>query len=271
MVLIITDFEFYRIANYIRLNFGVNLIHKRPLVEKKLEDILMKNNYKSVNQFMNEVEADKSKNLDEIIISSLFTNHTFFMRDEIHFDLLKEVVLPKLVKIGNENESIRIWSAATSSGEESYTIQMVVKDYLEEENIPCEIQVLGTDISEYLLKKAKMGDYTKEQIDKVPDEWKQKYFTKKINGDYKINDRMKKEILFQKFNLLSPFSFEKKFHVIFIRNVLIYFDCGIVDSIVEKVADQLMISGYLFIGTTETIEINSNKLLLIQPSVYRRI
>lgn len=271
MVLIITDLEFYRIANYIRLNFGVNLIHKRPLVEKRLEEILGKKNYTSVNDFMNEVETDKSKNLDEILIGSLFTNHTFFMRDEIHFNLLKEVILPKFIKNSNQNESIRIWSAATSSGQEAYTIQMVAKDYLEEENIFCEIQVLGTDISDYMLKKAKMGDYTKEQMDKVPDEWKRKYFTKKINGDYKINDGMKNEIIFKEFNLLSPFSFEKKFHVIFLRNVLIYFECGIVDLIVEKVADQLMIGGYLFIGTTEMIEINSNKFLLIQPSVYRRI
>lgn len=262
-----TDIEFFRIVNYIRLNFGINLISKRTLIEKRLEEILLCNNYKNYDEFMNSVENDRSNKLNNILISALVTNHTYFMREELHFELLKQVILPKILKKENR---IRIWSAATSSGQEAYSIEMILKDYLEDVN-EFQIEVLGTDISESMLKIATAGEYTKEQIEPLPESWRRKYFTKKINGDYKINEYIKNDITFKKLNLMSKIEFENKFNIIFLRNVLIYFDSGIVDEIVDKVANNLKIGGYLFIGSTETVEINSSKLEYIQPSIYRRI
>lgn len=266
-----TDIEFFRIVNYIRTNFGVNLINKRTLIEKRLEGILLENNFNNFNELMNLVENDRSDKLNNVLIEVLVTNHTFFMREELHFELLKTVILPKLLKNNKEENSIRIWSAATSSGQEAYSIEMVIKDFIEEENMACSIEILGTDISNAMLKIAENGEYTKEQMDFVTDEWKSKYFTKKINGDYKINNYIKNDVVFKKINLMSPFEFENKYHIIFLRNVLIYFESGIVNEVVEKVADNLMIGGYLFIGMTEIIEITSTKLVNVQPSVYRRI
>jgi chemotaxis protein methyltransferase CheR len=263
--------DFFRIVNYIRINYGVNLINKRTLIEKRLESIILDNNFSDFNEFMNAVESDDNDKLNTILIGALVTNHTFFMREELHFEMLKKIVLPKLLKGNQEKDSIRIWSAATSSGQEAYTIEMILKDFLEIEQITCNIEILGTDISDTMLEIAENGEYSKEQMDFVCDEWKRKYFTKKINGDYKINDSMKKDVVFEKLNLMSKFEFSNKFHIIFLRNTLIYFESGIITEVVDKVANNLMIGGYLFIGVTETIEISSTKLVNVQPSVYRRI
>lgn len=263
-----TDIEFFRILNYIRINFGINLISKRTFIENRLESVLSHYKFKSYEELINAVENDKSNEMSNKLIGALVTNHTYFMREELHFELLKQVVFPKLFKM---DETIRIWSAAVSSGQEAYSIEMIFKDLLEEKREKCNIEVLGTDISDAMLQIAASGEYTNEEMDMVSDEWKRKYFTKKINGIYKINDSIKNDIIFKKINLMSAFEFDKKFHIIFLRNILIYFNQQTVDDVVEKIADNLMIGGYLFIGTTETVDISSDKLLLIQPSVYRRI
>lgn len=263
-----TDKEFFRVVNYIRINFGVNLIHKRALIEKRLMDVLSDNNFKSFDELMNSVEKDKSNKFIDILIGALVTNHTYFMREAIHFKLLEEVVFPKLL---NNNSEIRIWSAAASSGQEAYSIEMLLKDFLEDEKKTCSIEVVGTDISDAMLQIALAGEYTKEQVDSVSDSWKNKFFTKKINGDYKVNNCIKEDVTFKKLNLMSPFEFEKKFHIIFLRNVLSYFDSGIVNQVVEKVVNNLEVGGYLFIGSTESIDIKSDKLAHLQPSLYRRI
>jgi chemotaxis protein methyltransferase CheR len=263
-----TDVEFFRIVNYIRINFGINLINKRTFIEKRLEPILTQYNFKSFEELMITVENDKSNEFNNKLIGALVTNHTYFMREELHFELLKQVIFPKLFKM---DDTIRIWSAAASSGQEAYSIEMIFRDLQDEMQKRCNIEVLGTDISIEMLQIAVNGEYTKEEMEMVSDEWKRKYFTKKINEDYRINDVIKKDVVFKKLNLMSPLEFEKKFHIIFLRNILSYFNQQTVNEVVEKVANNLMIGGYLFIGTTETINICSDKLLFIQPSVYRRI
>ncbi len=266
-----TDIEFYRIVNYIRINFGINLMNKRSLIERRLEDMLCKFNFKNIDDLINSVENDGSDNFNNILIEALVTTHTFFMREELHFELLKKVILPKMLKNDIEEKSIRIWSAAASSGQEAYTIEMIIKDFIEDEKVDFDIEILGTDISDAMLNIASAGEYTKEQMEFVCDEWKRKYFTKKINGDYRINDYIKNEVSFKKINLLSTFQFENKYHIIFLRNILIYFESGIMNEVVDKVANNLIEGGYLFIGTTEEIEISSTMLIVVLPSVYRRI
>ncbi|MFA9378137.1 MAG: protein-glutamate O-methyltransferase CheR [Lachnotalea sp.] len=266
--MITTDLEFFRIVNYVRKNFGINLISKRTLINKRLETILLNYNYQNVEEFMNAVELDKNQKLADILISALVTNYTYFMRERPHYELLTKVIFPKILM--NKN-SIRIWSAATSSGQEAYSLAMALKEYMEEKDIIHNMEVFGTDISELMLNIAIEGEYTKEQTEYVSDVWKRKYFTKKINGDYKVNSHIKKCIRFEKLNLMSKFEYENKFNIIFLRNVLIYFDSGLVDDIVDKMANSLVSGGYLFIGIKEIIDINSTKLEYIQPSIYRKI
>lgn len=265
-----TDKEFFRIVNYIRQKYGINFISKRNLVEKRLEKFLLDYNYDNYDNFMDYVENNDDK-INNLFISSLVTNHTFFLREKLHFELLNQVILPNIYKRNKKAKKIKIWSAATSSGQEAYSLIMVIMDFLKEEADKWDIKITGTDISEKMLNKAILGEYTKKEIESVKPDWKKKYFTTKISGDYKINDKIKSKVVFEKLNLIENFNFNEKFQIIFLRNVLIYFECGIVNQVVDKVIDYLEEGGYLFIGLTETIDIKSSKLLFVQPSVYRKI
>lgn len=122
-----------------------------------------------------------------------------------------------------------------------------------------------------MIKKAREGIYTKDEMKQVPEQWLHPYFIAQNNNCYKINDACRQKAHFSYLNLASDFEFDKLYQVIFLRNVLIYFEDGLINQIVDKAANYLETGGYLFIGLTETVEINSNKLICVQPSVYRKI
>lgn len=258
-------------ANIIKQDYGVDLNQKRALVEERLDKILYSCNCKDLNQLLDVIEERKEEHINSKVIGLLVTNYTYFLRESLHFELLNKVILPKLYGNGNKKKGIRVWSAATSSGQEAYSILMVILRYLKEEANEWNIEVIGTDVSQVMIKKASSGIYKKDEIDNIPAEWLPHYFTTCMDGNYKIKDSLKDKIKFEVINLRSDFNFDKLFQVIFLRNVLIYFEGGLIEQIVDKVADFLEVGGYLFIGLLETIEIKSSKLICIQPSVYRKI
>lgn len=266
-----TDKEFYRIVNYIKGRYGVNLIEKRNLIEGRLENYLAVNGYRSYDEFMDRVESDMSQKYSNELISMLTTNHTFFLREPEHFEFFKEVVLPEWSKKEEKKKELRIWSAASSTGEEPYTLAMILKSFFELSGNSWDTRVLATDISMKVLEKAAQGEYAKEQVDTLPENWKRRYFIKKINGDYKVNQILRKEVIFRQFNLMGEYKFKGKFHAIFLRNVLIYFDNKTKDEVILKMVDCLEHGGYLFIGTTESIDVTAKNLKYIRPSVYKKI
>ncbi|MBA4688346.1 MAG: protein-glutamate O-methyltransferase CheR [Candidatus Galacturonibacter soehngenii] len=263
--------DFYRITSFIKQNYGVDLNQKRTVVEESLDKILLNCNFTDLDQLLNVLEKKNDEIINSKVIGLLLTNYTYFLREPSHFEILSEVILPKIYNNGNKKKGIRVWSAATSSGQEAYSILMAVLNFLKEEIRDWNVEIIATDVSQAMIKKAKAGIYQKEEVEKIPDDWLQHYFNVCIDGSYKIKDSLKEYVKFKLLNLLSDFEFEKLFQVIFLRNVLIYFDSELIEQIVDKVADFLEIGGYLFIGFTETIEIKSSKLICIQPSVYRKI
>lgn len=263
--------DFYRITNFIKQNYGVDLNQKRALVEERLDKILLSCNFTDLDQLINVLEKKNDENINSKVIGLLLTNYTYFLREPLHFKILDEVILPKLYTNGNKKKGIRVWSAATSSGQEAYSILMVILNFLKEEAKEWNIEIIGTDVSQAMIKKAKRGIYQKEEVEMIPSDWLQRYFTVCTDGSYKTKDYKEDIIKFEMLNLLLDFEFEKLYQVIFLRNVLIYFEGGLIEQIVDKVADFLEVGGYLFIGLTETIEIRSSKLICIQPSIYRKI
>lgn len=263
--------DFYQITNFIKQNYGVDLNQKRVLVEERLDKILLSCNFTDLNQLLDVLEKKNDEIINSKVIGLLVTNYTYFLREPSHFEILKEVILPKLYNNGNKKKGIRVWSAATSSGQEAYSILMFIINFLKDEADEWNVEVIGTDVSQAMIKNAMTGYYKKEEVEKIPSEWLHRYFTVCIDGNYIINDSLKDIIKFETLNLLSDFEFDKLFQVIFLRNVLIYFESGLIEQIVDKVADFLEVGGYLFIGLTETIEIKSSKLICIQPSIYRKI
>lgn len=266
----ITDNEFRRIVAYMKKNFGIDLSQKKVLVGGRLENYLARNGYTNYNEFMSKVEANPSGPAATDLVNALTTNHTYFMRESSHFDFMKRVALPWAKKYAGNVKDLRIWCGASSTGEEPYTLAMVTKEYFGFEHSEWDTRILATDISTRVLEHASRGVYLGEDIAPLPDNWKRRFFKQINEEEYKVKDELKKELIFRQFNLMNPFPFKRKFHIVFLRNVMIYFEDDTKYELIQKVYDFMEPGGYLFIGTTESLDRNKVKFQYVQPSIYRK-
>lgn len=267
----LTQEEFIQVTDYMKKNYGINLENKKSLIEGRLTNHLARKGFSTFGQYFAYIRSGGNEAEAANLVNLLTTNHTFFYREPVHFEFLKDRVIPYL-KVQEKNaRDIRIWSAAASSGEEAYTIAMLLQDSFLFEKEKWDLKVLATDISTKMLAAAVNGSYTTKQLETLPKQWIKRYF-KKLNEDtYQVSPELKKEVIFRQFNLMNPFPFKKKFHVIFLRNVMIYFDEAVKRILLQKVYEALEKGGYLFIGVTEHLEFEEDRLECMKPSVYRKI
>lgn len=263
--------EYEQLADFIKKNYGINLgLKKQALVAGRLYNVLVQNNFDNFSDYYNYITSDKTGNAVITLINKISTNHTFFMREADHFYYLRNNVFPYLFNKIRDND-FRIWSAGCSTGEEAYTIAMLIDEFLGADKKNWDTKILATDISESALKKAIEGKYGNENIASLPVNWKMSYFTRVNNEEYSVNSKIKKEVIYRKFNLMEKrFPFKRKFHVIFCRNVMIYFDNTTKDELVSRFYDALEMGGYLFIGHSEFINREKSKFKYIMPAVYRK-
>lgn len=266
----ITDSEFQRIVMYMHKNYGIDLSQKKVLVSGRLENYLARNGYASYDEYMAKVEKNPNGPEATDIVNVLTTNHTYFMRESAHFDYLSQVVLPWAKMKAARDKDLRIWCGASSTGEEPYTLAMVLLDFFGLEHKSWDTRVLATDVSTRVLSHATKGVYLKEQVDPLPAKWKQRYFKQISAEEYSVKDELKQEVIFRQFNLMNPFPFKRKFHVVFLRNVMIYFPSDVKEQLVRKIYDYTEPGGYLFIGTTEGLDRHKNPFQYVQPSIYRK-
>lgn len=271
MMVEITDNEFTQLAKYIKDNYGINLKEeKKMLVIGRLHTVLAENNFDNFSQYYQHLISDKTGNAVNILVSKITTNHTYFMREKPHFDYLKEKALPNLMTLVKDRD-LRLWCAGCSSGEEAYTLAMIIDQFCQEKKLWWDKKILATDISDKVLNVAKKGVYQKEQIMPLPEVWKRDYLKKFDNENFIFSDKIKNEIIYRKFNLMERlFPFKKKFHVIFCRNVMIYFDMNTKNELINKFYNSLESGGYLFIGHSESLNGQSTGFKYIMPSVYRK-
>lgn len=267
----ITDEEFKRITVYMKQNYGIDLSQKKIIVNGRLENYIKSNGWKNFNEYMDVVERDTSGVQEKMLVNFLTTNHTYFMREFEHFEYFKSVVLPWLRTKESKRKDLRIWCGASSTGEEPYMIAMVLADFFGLDRHQWDTKVLATDISTKVLKQAMLGIYSAEQLKNLPEQWKRHFFKSVAGGSqYQVKDELKQEVIFRQFNLMDPFPFKKKMHTIFLRNVMIYFDDKTKQELVQKVYDSLEPGGYLFIGTTETLDRSNTPFQIIKPSIFRK-
>ncbi len=268
----ITDAEFKRLVKFMYDNFGINLAAKRVLVQGRLGNMLRDRNFKSYGEYLDAVENDKTGAEVTTILNKLTTNHTFFMREPEHYTFMKDVVLPYMTKVCKDH-ILRIWSAACSSGEEVYTMAMLIDQYFGAEKAKWDTRILATDISQNVIGKAKAGIYLEEGMKGLSNEWKSRYFNKLSDGSYEICQGIKDEVIFKTFNLMDPMPDKykaKPFDLIFCRNVMIYFDQPTKQALVNRFYDVVKPGGYFFIGHAESINRQDTKFEYIKPAIYRR-
>ncbi len=270
----VTDEEFKLIRDLIYKNIGINLTEeKRSLVNGRLQKILRKLNLKTFKEYYDFLINDKSGEALSELANVISTNHTFFGREIDHFEYFVDVVLPEIEERAKKTNSydIRIWSAGCSSGEEPYTLVMLMMEYFGKDYYKWQAGVLATDISLTVLEKAKRGIYPDERVQPLPDIFKQKYFKHLPSGEWGIIDTVKREVTYRRFNLMNEtFPFKKPFDVIFCRNVMIYFDNPTREKLVDKFYKFTSYNGYLFIGHSETLSRTATKYKYIKPAVYKK-
>lgn len=267
----ISEQEFIKFSNYIRSNFGISLSNKKvTFLTSRLGSILEKSNFKTFSEYYDHVTSDASGESVIEMINKITTNYTYFYREEKHFEYLREIVLPYIYEKEIKNRDLRIWSAGCSSGEEPYALQMIIKDFLADKPNSWDTKLLATDISTKALIKAQNGIYPLESIEKIPKSWKTKYFQIADPKNVEVRDIIKNEIIFKRFNLMNSFPFKKKFHVIFCRNVMIYFDAKTKIDLINKFYEFTEPGGYLFIGHSESVDRAYSKYKYIQPAIYRK-
>ncbi|MCI8483936.1 MAG: protein-glutamate O-methyltransferase CheR [Lachnospiraceae bacterium] len=266
----ITEQEFRRIVVYVKQKYGIDLNGKQILVNGRMENYLLRNGYSGYDEYMTKVENNPKGEEARNLINVLTTNHTYFMREFEHMEFMRKIILPQIKAKEAARKDVRIWSAASSTGEEPYTIAMVLKDYFGLEHRMWDTKVLATDLSTKVLGHAQKGVYLKEQIEPLPENWKRHYF-KRLNAmEYQATQELRNEVIFRQFNLMNPFPFHKKFHIVFMRNVMIYFDDATKLQLLRRVYDFLEPGGYLFIGTTESIDRRGTNFQYVEPSIYRK-
>jgi chemotaxis protein methyltransferase CheR len=265
----LTDAEFRDIADYIHKNYGVNLYKKRFLIEGRLGyhvDALGFNNYHDYFEYVrNDATGKELANL----LNRLTTNHTFFMREEKHFEFYLDTALPWIAdELGATD--LRAWSAGCSTGQEPYTLSIVTLNYLKKRGFRWDSVILATDISESALAYGSEGVYPAEEIETLPRAWRDEWFEKVSDESFRVNKKLRANVAFKRANLLEAFEVKNPFHVIMCRNVMIYFDNDTKSRLIAKFYDALMPGGYLFIGHSESLSALENKFNYVQPSIYRK-
>ncbi len=268
--------EFKIISDYIQQNVGIQMPEsKKIMVQSRLMHRLRTLKLSNYSEYIDYVfNKDKSGNELTIMIDSLTTNKTEFFREADHFSFMTDSVLPDMINKGRR--SIKLWSAGCSSGEEPYTLSIVLKEFMRTHpGTLSGFDLLATDISTKVLDKAVNGIYDLEETDGMSYEMKKRYFLKSRNPEEKLV-RVKPEIrscvTFRQLNFMdSSYPVSDVFNIIFCRNVLIYFDKPTQENIISKFLRHLEIGGYLFLGHSETIFGMDLPLETVAPTVYKKI
>ena len=268
----ITKKEFEELTAFIKANYGIHLkAEKESLVIGRLQNILIQNGFHNFSEYYQYLLKDKTGMAVTGLLDKITTNHTFFMREVDHFTYLKETVLPYLAN-HIKDKDLRVWSAGCSSGEEPYTLAMIIDEFFGRDKLSWDTKILATDISNRVLEQARKGIYRKNDIETLPSNWKLNYFENYDRESSAITAKLKNEIVFRKFNLMeSSFPFKKKFHTIFCRNVMIYFDERTKVELVNKFYHAMEPGGYLFIGHSESLKRDETLFKYVMPAVYRKL
>lgn len=254
----ITPEELKNITKYIHDISGIHLnASKKYLLETRLSSIAEKNGCRNFQEMYLKAKGDIHKAIERQIIDAISTNETLFFRDSGPFELLQHKILPELIdarapKSPLMKTPMRIWSAASSTGQEIYSIGIVLKELLGDTS-KYSIKLLGTDISDTAIAQASMGKYNQFEIERgLARDKLSKYFTM-VGGFWKIKDEIRAMANFRKLNLMLPFAGLGKFDIVFCRNVAIYFTLEDRKKLFNKIADVLEPDGYLIIGSTESL------------------
>jgi chemotaxis protein methyltransferase CheR len=225
---------------------------KEYLVETRLSTLAEHEGFASIGALIERMRAQPALNgIHHKALCALATHETFFFRDFHPFEALRRSILPALLEQRSGSRQLRIWSAACSTGQEPYTLAMLLRQHFPQSN-NWEISILATDLSPDVLETARAGRYSQFEVNRgLPASYLVKYFTQE-GPDWCVKDEIKNLVEFREMNLVEPWPILPPFDLVFIRNVMIYFGVDTKKSILKRIGNCLLPHGYLFLGTAET-------------------
>lgn len=273
----ITDKEYKMFADFIYAKSGIHLgEEKKDLLKARLMKRIRLHRFQSWREYYDYIHEDSSGEELVRMLDAISTNVTQFFREQVHFDFLKNIALPKILqaKEKKKERTIRIWSAAVSTGEELYSILMTVTEFLKNSHKIWAIKALGSDISTKVLRAAQKAVYPIDRLKGLSLYFVEKYFAKEeLNGGgvFRIKETLRRLAIFRRLNLVTDlFPFANKFDIIFCRNVMIYFDKPTQALLVNKLSQHLHDDGFLFIGHAESLIGIKANLVSVAPAIYKK-
>jgi chemotaxis protein methyltransferase CheR len=273
----LSEREFRRLGEFIHASYGIKMPPvKKTMLQARLQKRLRMlgiGTFKAYIEYLFSPEGMREE-LPEMV-NAVTTNKTDFFREPAHFDYLVNTALPELMSSTGAGirRPLGIWSAGCSTGEEPYTLAMVLNNYAER-NEGFRFSILGTDISLKVLEKAALGIYDENKVQPVPLEMKKKYLLRskdKQKKHVRIVPELRSQVHFRSLNFMEgDFGMREKMDIIFCRNVIIYFDRTTQEGLLNRLASHLLPNGYLFMGHSETLSGLRVPLSLAAPTVYRR-
>ncbi|GJE37468.1 CheR family methyltransferase [Methylobacterium persicinum] len=248
-----TEFDFEYLRAYLKQRSGLALSsEKRYLVESRLAPVCRRFNFATLRDLIGSLKITHDGAIERAVVEAMTTNETFFFRDRLPFDLFRDVVLPEALARNAARRRLRIWCAAASTGQEPYSIAMLLQEAAPRLS-GWQVDLVATDISSEVIERAKLGLYSQFEVQRgLPVQWLLKYFTQ-IGEQWQISASLRSMVEFRQFNLLHGFEGLGSFDVIFCRNVLIYFDAPTKSEILGRFANSLIPGGALMLGAAETV------------------
>ncbi len=271
-----SDEIFEKLSRFIYSQYGIKMpMVKKVMLQSRLQRRLREMKMDSYEQYCDFVFSKEGEAIELVhMIDVVTTNKTDFFREPAHFDFLRHTVLPEFVARNKQKTTIKIWSAGCSSGEEVYTLAMVLSDFMEN-NRNLDYSILGTDISSRILQKAFDAVYTEERVSNIPLELKKKYFLRsrdRAKPTVRLIPEIRKKASYQRLNFMDDsYHVQEKFDVIFCRNVLIYFDRDTQQKVINQLCSHLKNGGYFFLGHSESITGMNVPLVQLKPTVFMKI
>lgn len=245
------DYEFLR--QFLKERSGLVLSNdKQYLIDSRLMPVARDAGLSSISELVAKLKTPLGRSVGEKVVEAMTTNESFFFRDKTPFENFEKVMLPNLMEARRNQRSIRIWCAAASTGQEPYSVAMILKD-MGLKASAFRFEIIGTDISREVLDRAKAGTYSQFEVQRgLPIQMLLDYF--KQDGDtWTISSAIRQMVQLRQLNLFDSFTSLGKFDVVFIRNVLIYFEQQAKVEILERVAKQMYPDGYMVLGAAETV------------------
>jgi chemotaxis protein methyltransferase CheR len=269
----LTDSDFFRFCQLVHQHAGIHLTsQKKELVRARLMKILRQRGLHTFRDYYDQLMQDTSGAELMGFLDALSTNQTAFWREPKHFEFLAAEILPAWTAEDRTHLKRNLWSAGCSSGEEPYTLALLILNAFPREDLS-QVKIHASDISTQVLAQAERGIYPLNRVEPLPPEWRRRFFQRGVGerqGFVKVKPEVRSLVNFFRLNFMDSLPFRENMDIIFCRNVMIYFEKETQIKLVDKFYQCLKPGGYLFIGHSESLCSHQHQFNYVKPTIYRK-